>query len=283
MGKNKIYQLGLYEKAMPSDLTWEEKFTAAKKAGFDFVEISIDETDAKLARLDYTEADFEELKAAMKKTSMSIQSMCLSGHRRFPLGSHDISTQHTSLEIMEKAILFARKLGIRNIQLAGYDVYYENHDQYTRDMFDYNLGKCVQMASQYGVILGFETMETDFMNTAFKAMFYINKYDSPYLKLYPDIGNLTNASRVTNIPVNDDLQQAKGHIIAAHLKEVIEGHYREIPFGTGDTDYDGAIACLKKQGVYMFTAEFWYVGGKHWEKDLECANNYIREKIEKHY
>ena len=47
----KAYTLGLYEKAMPSDLSWREKLTAAKQAGFDFLEISIDETDAKLSRL----------------------------------------------------------------------------------------------------------------------------------------------------------------------------------------------------------------------------------------
>ena len=41
----KSYTLGLYEKAMPKDLTWEEKLLAAKEAGYDFVEISIDETD----------------------------------------------------------------------------------------------------------------------------------------------------------------------------------------------------------------------------------------------
>ena len=47
--------LTVYEKAMPGSLTWQEKLVAAKSAGFDGVEISIDETDAKLARLDWQE------------------------------------------------------------------------------------------------------------------------------------------------------------------------------------------------------------------------------------
>ncbi|GHM29578.1 hypothetical protein ECZU45_33650 [Escherichia coli] len=34
-------------------------------------------------------------------------------------------------EIMSKAIRLARDLGIRTIQLAGYDVYYEDHDEGT--------------------------------------------------------------------------------------------------------------------------------------------------------
>ena len=62
------YLLGLYEKSMPGTLSWKEKLEAAKAAGFDYVEMSIDETDAKLARLDMSEAEIEEIKAAMKET-----------------------------------------------------------------------------------------------------------------------------------------------------------------------------------------------------------------------
>ena len=62
----RTYLLGLYEKSMPGTLSWKEKLEAAKAAGFDYVEMSIDETDAKLARLDMSEAEIEEIKAAMK-------------------------------------------------------------------------------------------------------------------------------------------------------------------------------------------------------------------------
>lgn len=57
----KRYTIGLYEKAMPSTLTWKEKLKAAKEAGYDFVEISIDETDEKLARLNWTKEERLEL------------------------------------------------------------------------------------------------------------------------------------------------------------------------------------------------------------------------------
>ena len=39
----KQYAIGLYEKAMPPTLSWREKLAFAKEAGYDFVEISIDE------------------------------------------------------------------------------------------------------------------------------------------------------------------------------------------------------------------------------------------------
>ena len=119
------YTLGLYEKAMPAELNWKEKLTAAGRAGFDFVEISIDETDEKLRRLDMSRDERMELVSLMAETGVPIRSMCLSGHRKYPFGSGDPEICRRSMEIMEKAILLADDLGIRIIQLAGYDVYYE--------------------------------------------------------------------------------------------------------------------------------------------------------------
>ena len=74
---------------MPEELTWREKLTAAKEAGFDWVEISIDETDKKLARLDWTKEERLDLVRTMYETGVPIRTMCLSGHRKYPLGSHD--------------------------------------------------------------------------------------------------------------------------------------------------------------------------------------------------
>ena len=100
---DKAYSLGLYEKSMPKELSWREKLTAAKEAGFDFVEISIDETDEKLARLDMSQTERAELNSLTAELGMPVRTMCLSGHRKYPLGSSDPETEARSLEIMEKA------------------------------------------------------------------------------------------------------------------------------------------------------------------------------------
>ena len=133
----KAYSIGLYEKAMPNTLTWKEKLEAAKEAGYDFVEISIDETDAKLARLDWTKEERLELVKTMYEVGLPIRSMCLSGHRKYPLGSSDPATEARSLEIMEKAI-----------QLAGYDVYYDESTPETVERFGRNLKKAARMAAR---------------------------------------------------------------------------------------------------------------------------------------
>ena len=47
--------IGIYEKALPQNISWAERFALVKKLGFDFMELSIDESDERLARLDWSE------------------------------------------------------------------------------------------------------------------------------------------------------------------------------------------------------------------------------------
>ncbi|MDO4942678.1 MAG: L-ribulose-5-phosphate 3-epimerase [Lachnospiraceae bacterium] len=269
----KAYTLGLYEKSMPGSLSWKEKMLAAKKAGFDFIEISIDETEEKLGRLNMSKAQRLELIHLMYETEIPIRTMCLSGHRKYPLGSSDPEICKRGMEIMEKAIEFADDLGIRIIQLAGYDVYYEESSEQTKRRFAENLKKAVNMAAKAGVLLGFETMETEFMNTTEKSMKYVSDINSAYLHVYPDSGNLKNASVTYETDVLEDLRTAAGHITSMHLKETVPGKFREIPFGTGHVDFESMIEAAWGLGVRKFVTEFWYIGNEAWEEDLRFARN----------
>ena len=277
---SRTYRLGLYEKAMPSVLSWEEKLGCARECGFDYVEISVDESPTKQARLDWSPADRASVREAIVNSGVPLGSMCLSGHRKYPLGSHDAATRARSLEIMDKALALACDLGIHTIQLAGYDVYYEEGDEQTEAWFAENLAKACEMAASAGVVMGFETMETPFMDTVEKAMRYVNLIDSPYLGVYPDAGNLTNASFLYGRSVADDVATGAGHIFAAHMKETVAGKYREIPFSTGTTDYEGALSQLVPQGVRRYVCEMWYVGQKDWKDDIAFASDYVRGKID---
>ena len=281
-GQNmKNYTLGLYEKAMPDTLSFKEKLKSARKAGFDFVELSIDETDAKLSRLDWTKDERLRLVKTMYGEGIHAGSMCLSGHRKYPLGRADEDTCKRGMEIMEKAIGLAEDLGIRIIQLAGYDVYYEESTPDTVKRFEENLEKAVHMASRAGVLLGFETMETEFMNTVEKAMRYVKKIDSSYLNVYPDCGNIKNAALTYGTDVYEDISCGKGHTVAMHLKETLPGIFREVPYGTGHVDFQKTIDTAWETGVRRFVTEFWYKGSPAWEADLKSAQNRMARILDK--
>lgn len=262
------YKLGIYEKAMPADLPWSDRMEAAKTATFDNIELSIDETEERLARLDWSKRERKELLDLSLDMDMPFGSICLSGHRKYALGSRDPAARIRGLKIMEKALELASDLGIRYVQIPGYDVYYEESTADTVKCFKDNLLICTQMAARYGVLIGFETMETPFMDTVQKAMYYVNCIASPYLGLYPDLGNLTNASMLYGVPVCDDLKTGAGHMIATHIKETRPGIYRELFFGEGRVDFKTVLPVCWQLGSRRYVTEIWYQGSNEWLKDI---------------
>ncbi|MBW8381063.1 MAG: L-ribulose-5-phosphate 3-epimerase [Youngiibacter sp.] len=272
-------RIGLYEKAIPNRMSMKEKLSLARKYGYDFLEMSIDETEDKLARLDMTIEERARMVNDMFEEGLFIRSICLSGHRKYPLGSEDAGIREKSLEIMRKAIILAYDLGVRIIMIAGYDEYYNESNEATKANFLENLKKSVEMAARYGIILAFETMETEFMNTIEKAMYYVNEVNSPYLQVYPDLGNITNAAVMYGKSVTDDINLGEGNIVAFHLKETVPGVFREVPYGTGHVDFKNSLKKILDSGINLFVCEFWDTGKSDFEEDLKFAREFILENL----
>ena len=107
-------------------------------------------------------------------------------------------------------------------------------------------------------------------------MVYVRQIQSPYLKVYPDIGNVTNATD----DVIRDIRCGAGHIAAAHLKETVPGVYRNMRFGEGRVDFAKATEELKHQGVHMYTAEFWHLDKDDWRTELRRAHDFLRPYLQ---
>ena len=245
----KAYSLGLYEKAMP-DVSWKEKLQIAKEAGYDFVEISIDATEERISRVYSTKQERRELVNLCFDLDMPIHTLNASALTKYSLGNPDPAVCARGME-----------MGVRIVMIPGYDVYYEPHSEETERRFIENIRGLTQIASCAGVQLGFETMENEFMNTVEKGMHYIGLVNSNYLKLYPDIGNTTNAAVLHGTDPIEDLKKGRGQLLALHLKETCPGHYREIPYGTGHVDFEAAVKTAWELGVRRYVTEFWYKDG----------------------
>jgi L-ribulose-5-phosphate 3-epimerase len=248
------HRWGIYEKAIPNNIDWENKINIAKSAGYDFIEMSVDESDERISRLDWTSERRRAFKQLVEDLNFDIPSMCLSAHRRFPFGSHDPSIVTKAFEIMEKAIVLAVDLNIKIIQLAGYDVYYETQDEGTNARFLNGMKESAKLAEKHGIMLAIEIMDTPFMGTITKALEVVREVNSPYLKLYPDLGNL---SRFSQEPVYE-LELGIHDIVQIHVKDTFKQTFKEVPFGEGDVKFDVLFQALKRlqyQGDYLI--EMW--------------------------
>jgi len=250
----KSNRFGIYEKAIPNRFDWSQKIDIAIKSGYDFIEMSVDESDERLERLDWNKEQIKALRNQLYDADFYINSMCLSAHRRFPFGSADKIKRKKAFEIMEKAINLAEALGIRNIQLAGYDVYYEDQTDESERLFIEGLKYAAKLAAEANIMLSIEIMDTHFIGTISRCLKYIEAVNSPWLKIYPDLGNL---SQWTETP-SDELILGFDHIVAIHLKDTKPGVFKCVPFGEGTVKFEPLFRALEsKEYTGPFLVEMW--------------------------
>lgn len=276
----KAYEIGLYEKAVRNNLSWKEKLICARECGYDYLEMCIDASEERIQRVYSTKKERLELIQTMYEADLPIRSMSVSALTKYALGDPDPEIRSRGVEIMVKSIELAADLGIRTVMLPGYDIYFGESTLETKKWFLENIRLAAETGERLGVLLGFETMENEFMNTVGKAMKYIKLVDSTYLKIYPDAGNITNAAVLHQHDVCEDLSLGKGNLISLHLKESKPGIFREVPFLTGHVDFEQIIQMAWSLGVRRFVTELWDVGLDTWKEDICFANQSMRKILE---
>ncbi|MDR0576064.1 MAG: L-ribulose-5-phosphate 3-epimerase [Candidatus Accumulibacter sp.] len=274
--------VGIYEKALPKDMGWAERFDAARAAGYDFLEISVDETPERMARLDWPMKERLEFVRASRERDMPVPTMCLSGHRKIPLGSADPAIREKAWEFMVKAIRFASDVGIRVIQLAGYDVYYEPSTRATREWYCAAMERAVEEAARRQVTLALEIMDTPFINSISRYLELKERLPSPWLQVYPDLGNLTAWGN----DVERELKRGIDHIVGIHVKETrpvgpgFPGAFRDVPFGEGTVDFAHCFRVLRDlRYAGPFLIEMWTEKTADPLKEIARARQWVEERL----
>jgi len=274
--------IGIYEKALPRNMSWAARFGAAKNAGYDFLELSVDETPERMARLDWSLAERLDFFRASRECGVPVPSMCLSGHRKIPFGSADPDVRAKAAEFMEKAIRFAGDTGIRVIQLAGYDVYYEPTTRESRQRYCEGMERALRVAARYQVMLALEIMDTSFLNSIAKYLVLKERLASPWLMVYPDLGNLTAWGN----DMTRELAVGINHIAGVHVKETkpvapnFPGAFRDVPFGEGTVDFVHCFKTLHDLGYAgPFLVEMWTEKAADPLKEIAQARLWVGERL----
>jgi L-ribulose-5-phosphate 3-epimerase len=279
MIKSSALPIGIYEKAFP-EMSWDERLDLTAQAGYDFMEMSIDESESRLQRLNWTANERATLRNAIANTGVRVMTMGVSGHRIYPLGSASEDVRKTGLEILYKSIELAADLGVRIIQLMGYDVFYEESNDCTRDRFIDGLMTGVEWAGEAGVMLGLENVDLNFINTVEKALIYVREVNSPWLKLFPDMGNLVAAGYE---PLAQ-FRQAKSLMVGVHVKDAVLGEVRGVPFKQGLVPFEQIFQLLSELICFHgpLVLEMWAHLDKQGDPFLSAveAREYIRFIIE---
>ena len=236
--------VGIYEKAFPDDYSLEQILVSAKEIGYDFVELSIDESPARLERLDWSRSKRAAMRQVIGDTGIPFWGMGVSAHRKFPLGSGSPDLRQRGLDILYLSIELAVDLGVKVIQIMGYDAFYEPSNADTQAYFLEGLRAGVDWASAAGVMLALENVDHELVDSVEKAMRFVKTLNSPWFNVYPDIGNMTAAgySPLEQLPL------AEGHLVGVHVKDTRPGELRGVPLEQGIVPFLDTFRLLSQMG-----------------------------------
>ncbi len=271
--------VGLYEKALPADWPWERRLAAAASAGYRYVEISMDETDGRLARLEDTGTK-QEIRQAIENSGVPLLTMCLSAHRRFPLGSADPAIRERGYEIMQRSIDFSVSVGVRIVQVAGYDVYYEPHTDDTVSRYIEGLHRATEWAGQAGVMLALENVDAPISASLRDSMKLVAAMDSPWFQMYADMANVA----AEGFDPCAELALCAGHLAAVHVKDGRPKVVRGIPFGTGIVPFDDVFRTLRGMRFSgPMTVEMWAEYSPDPLQAASEARTFVQDLLDRNY
>ncbi len=265
---------GIYEKAlMPGP--WERMFADAARAGYEYFELSLDESDARLERLRWTRQEAAQVAKTARDHGVRIFSACFSGHRRFPLGSSDPAVEERALAMFRAGIELCVNLGVGVLQIAGYDVFYEPHSTATARRYVDNLAKGVKWAERAGVMLAIEPVEK-FLTSVQATMEVVRQIDSPWLQVYPDVSNL----RSLGMDPVAELACGRGRTVAVHVRDSLPDFFYGVPLGEGVLDFEAVFAQLDRmEYAGPLVVEMWNQGDPDYLGTITRAREFMLAKI----
>ena len=97
-------------------------------------------------------------------------------------------------------------------------------------------------------------MDTSLVDNQGKALPIIREIDLPWLRLYPDMGNLAAAG----YNPATELQLARSQILGIHVKDTLPGVTRGVPFMKGIVPFQETFRSLAKIGFWgLLGVEMW--------------------------
>lgn len=174
--------------------TLREKMQLAKDAGFDGIELSLDETGE--VSLQSTEADLLNVKAMAKEIGLELYSIASGLYWTYNYTSESEENREKAISITRKQLEAAKILGCDTIlvvpgavevafdpgEIVEYDVAYERAQSALKSLAPY--------AETLGVSIGVENVWNRFLLSPIETARFIDEIGSDFVGSYFDVGNV---------------------------------------------------------------------------------------------
>jgi hexulose-6-phosphate isomerase len=212
---------------LPKELSYAQRFDAARKAGFDAIEMQTVVNKDEAA----------EIKDAARSSGLRIHSVMNSDHWRFPISSGDRAVVNRSVAGMETSLRNAALWGADAVllvpavvdQTTSYKDAWMRSQQVIRE-------RLLPLARELKIVVAVEEVWNKFLLSPIEFARYVDELDSPWLKAYFDVGNVV----FYGYP-QDWIRTLGARIAKVHLKDFRldrpNGRFAWTNIGDGDIDW----------------------------------------------
>lgn len=232
-------------------MSLKEAFVLAKDAGFEGVEVALDETGE--LSLTTTSEELQAIKQQAADAGIALYSVACGLYWNYWLCSEDATEQQKAKDILKKQIDVAAELGCQSIlvipgcvnadfaapgRVMDYDVVYERSLAAIQEMKAY--------AEEKKVEIGLENVWNKFLLSPMEMRDFIDKIGSNYVGSYLDIGNT-----LANGYPEQWVKILAGRIKKVHFKDYrVEagGLHGFVDLLAGDVNYPAVVEALASVG-----------------------------------
>jgi L-ribulose-5-phosphate 3-epimerase len=245
--------------SFPAQMSIDDCLRMARHAGFDGIELSLNEQGP--MSLESDESEIIHYRDLSRKAGIEIHSLASGLYWSYSLTSNNPATRQKSLEIARKQIDAAKLLGaeailmlpgvvhadfIRDCEVVDYDIAYDRSLQAVQEIAQY--------AELRNIQIGLENVWNKFLLSPLEMKAFIDKIGSDYIGAYLDVGNVVN----TGFP-EQWIKILNKRIKKVHFKDYrreVGGLAGFVDLLAGDVNYPAVIKALQEAGYDNYvTAE----------------------------
>lgn len=176
-------------------MSLNDSFALAKKAGFEGVEVGLDEKNGEIT-LNSTEKELLEIKKQAENNGIELYSVASGLYWSYFLNDDDEKVRIKARDIVKKQLECASVLGCEtilvipgcvNAEFAAPGKVLDYETSYYRSLESINMVK--EYAAQYKVEIGLENVWNKFLLSPLEMRSFIDAVDSDWVGSYLDIGN----------------------------------------------------------------------------------------------
>ncbi len=238
-----------------------DRFHAAKKAGFDGIEMNS------------PGMNIDETKQAIAQTGLPVDGTVISTHWQDTHSSPNPDVRKKALQDLKNAIRDTHAVGGNTTLL----VVGHGKDGPEREIWDRsieNISQALPLCAEYGVYIAIENVWNQFLydhggdsnQTAEKFVKFVDELNSPWVGMQFDIGNHWKYGSM-----GDWIRQLGRRIVKLDLKGFSRAQNKFTKIGEGDLDWADVRAALKEINYYGWAAA--EVGGGNLDRLKEISAN----------